>query len=54
MKERLLFKAEVGETQELLFQRMIEYSKEFCIDVYGVFNGVLYVQFYGQPNPMEY
>ena len=49
-----LLKANAGEDMDNFFERMVERSKDTHADVFGLFNGVLYVIFYGLDCPEKY
>ena len=49
-----IIEAEIGETQEAFFEKMKRYSEKYAIDVYGLFNGVLYVKYYFTLEPEIY
>lgn len=49
-----LLKANAGEDMDNFFEKMVERSKDTHADVFGLFNGVLYVIFYGLDCPEKY
>jgi len=54
LRNYTLLKADDGEWIDDFFEDMIEYSKRTYSDVYGLFNGVLYVMFAGSDCPEVY
>lgn len=54
MEKLILLKATCGEHIGKFFDEMLKQSKETNSDVFGLFNGVLYVAFQGKNDVQKY